>query len=99
MLFKCPECSGPLSSYANNCFHCGYPLNGPPEKPPSIKLITDYLDKRDGIIRNDPESSSLPLVVIGVVICAIGYWIGGGMGFGAGLALCGLGWVCNQPKS
>ena len=31
-LIKCPECGGKVSSKANVCIHCGYPLKKKKEK-------------------------------------------------------------------
>jgi DNA-directed RNA polymerase subunit RPC12/RpoP len=39
MLIKCPECNREISDQADNCPHCGHPINLAPKGPPQVRNV------------------------------------------------------------
>ena len=45
-LIRCPECNKDVSSYAESCPHCGYPIRKPPFPKPSVSVNKAKKSKR-----------------------------------------------------
>lgn len=45
-LIKCPDCGKEISSHAESCPHCGYPLKKKSEIRPTNSIVEDEFDVR-----------------------------------------------------
>ena len=79
-LIKCPECRKDISSEANVCIHCGYPLQKKSKAEPKIK--------ESKVIAYRGGAAYLPLYIISIIFAGLGitagillsifvYWLSG----------------------